>query len=56
MDIAALVKQQRDYFATGVTKPVAFRLSALVRLEREIKAREAQIHDALKKDLNKSDM
>lgn len=56
MDIAALVKQQRDYFATGVTKPVAFRLSALDRLEREIKAREAQIHDALKKDLNKSDM
>ena len=54
MEIQELIKKQREYFATGATKPVAFRLEALGRLEREIKAREDRLHEALKKDLNKS--
>lgn len=54
MSIEELVKRQRDYFASGVTKPVAFRLKALRTLKEEIKRREDQIHEALKEDLNKS--
>ena len=56
MDIQTLVEKQRKYFATGATKPVAFRLDALRRLEDEIKKRESQINGALKKDLNKSEV
>ncbi len=54
MEIQKIVEKQRDYFATGATRPVAFRLNALKRLQEEIKKRELQIHEALKKDLNKS--
>ncbi|MCD2493073.1 aldehyde dehydrogenase [Lacrimispora sp. NSJ-141] len=54
MEIQKIVEKQRDYFATGATRPVAFRLNALERLQEEIKRREPQIHAALKKDLNKS--
>ena len=56
MEIEELVRRQKKYFATGATKPVAFRLEALSRLEREIKAREKELHGALKEDLNKADM
>ncbi len=56
MEIEELVRRQREYFATGATKPVAFRLEALSRLEAEIKAQEQALHAALKKDLNKADM
>ena len=55
MEIQTLMEKQRNYFATGATKPVAFRLDALRRLEEEIKKRESQINEALKKDLNKSE-
>ncbi len=54
MDIEKLVKMQRDYFNSGATRPVAFRLRALRLLKAEMKRREGQIHEALKKDLNKS--
>ena len=54
MEIQNIVEKQRDYFATGATRPVAFRLNALKRLQEEIKKREPLIHAALKKDLNKS--
>ena len=54
MDIEKLVKKQRDYFNSGATRPVAFRLRALCALKEEMKRREGQIHAALKKDLNKS--
>ncbi|MCI8465200.1 MAG: aldehyde dehydrogenase [Lachnospiraceae bacterium] len=55
MEMEAVVKKQRDYFATGVTRPVAFRLEALRALERELRRQEGRIHQALKTDLNKSE-
>lgn len=55
MNIEEVVQQQRDYFATGVTLPVSFRLDALRRLQSEIKRREADIIAALKTDLGRAD-
>lgn len=54
MEIETLVRKQRDFFATGATKPVAFRLEALRKLQNEIKRQEENINRALKEDLNKS--
>ena len=51
----SLVSAQRDYFRTGATLPVAFRLEALKKLYRAIEARQAEICDALKHDLGKSE-
>lgn len=55
MDMDKLVKKQREYFASGATRPVKFRLEKLRALKAEILRREDQIHEALKGDLNKSD-
>ena len=55
-EIQAIVQRQRDFFATGVTKPVARRLEMLRRLEEAIRCRENDINAALKADLNKSSM
>ncbi|ABX43398.1 aldehyde dehydrogenase [Lachnoclostridium phytofermentans] len=49
-----LVTNQREFFRTGKTKQVDFRIQALKKLQSEIKNREAEIMEALKKDLNKS--
>ncbi len=49
-----LVNRQRDFFRTGKTKQVDFRILALKKLQSEIQKREDQIMEALKKDLNKS--
>ncbi|MDY3765997.1 MAG: aldehyde dehydrogenase [Lachnospiraceae bacterium] len=54
--IRELVENQRAYFLTGKTKSVKMRLAALERLEQAIKEREKEIHEALKKDLNKDGM
>ena len=54
MDIQALVTAQRAYFNTGATLPLAARRAALKRLRAAIHAREADIHAALRADLNKS--
>ncbi|MCI8505005.1 MAG: aldehyde dehydrogenase [Lachnospiraceae bacterium] len=55
MNIEELVKKQREYFDSGVTKSVEFRLKKLRALKGELKLREGRIHEALKADLNKSD-
>jgi len=55
MDIAGIVKNQRDYFNTGETKPYGFRIDALKRLSDAIEGNERKIFDALKADLGKSD-
>ncbi len=55
MDLEALVKRQREYFDSGVTKSVEFRLEKLRALRAEIRRKEGRVHEALKKDLNKSD-
>ena len=51
----ALLSSQRDFFRTGATLPVAFRLDALDRLYRAIEARQSEICDALRHDLGKSE-
>jgi len=48
-----LLKAQRAFFATGVTKPVEFRLQQLKRLKAAILARQAEIVEAAKIDLGR---
>ena len=55
-DAATVVQKQRDYFATGKTKDVEFRIQQLKKLRQLVLDNEQSIMDALKKDLNKSKM
>jgi len=50
-----IIQAQRQYFATDVTKPFAFRYAQLVKLKQAIEKFEPRILEALKKDLNKSE-
>lgn len=50
-----LLQQQKEYFATGQTLPVAFRIQMLKRLYKEIQTREKEITTALQTDLGKSE-
>ncbi|WDF50564.1 aldehyde dehydrogenase [Paenibacillus sp. KACC 21273] len=50
-----LVQQQRQFFNTGNTKDVTFRIQALNRLKKAIEKFHQPILDALKSDLNKSE-
>ena len=53
-DIAQTVAKQRDFFRTGATLPVRFRLEALDKLRRAIKQYEPQLLQAMHSDLGKS--
>ena len=53
-EIKDLVTRQRKYFRTGATLPVGTRLAALRRLYAAIFENEKDIHDAIRKDLGKS--
>jgi aldehyde dehydrogenase (NAD+) len=55
MQIQEIVNKQREYFMTGVTTPVSFRLNALKKLRKAILTNEYRILTALKQDLNKSE-
>ena len=55
MDIHALVESQHRYYQSGATRPVEFRIEALRKLQRTIRANEKLLADALKQDLNKSE-
>lgn len=55
MQIEKLVNAQHLYFATGETIPVSFRLAKLKDLKASIKKHEAEIIQALSKDLGKSE-
>ena len=55
MEISALVKNQRAYFQSHATIDVNYRLSMLKKLKAAIIKYESRIHDALKKDLGKSE-
>ena len=52
--ITQLLEKQRQYFYSGATLNLDFRISALKRLRASIRKHEAQIHAALRKDLGKS--
>lgn len=51
----ALIKKQREFFSTGRTKEVAFRMDTLKMLRNLIKSHEKEIMAALHTDLNKSE-
>ena len=53
MNISATVQAQRDYFATGITKDIAFRKAALVRFRESIQDHEQDIIAALADDFKK---
>ena len=53
MDINKLVKNQKNFFKTGKTKDVNFRIESLNKLYDAIKKYEKEICEALKNDLNK---
>ena len=54
MNIEEIVSAQRAYFLTGATRPVEARIACLKKLQGAIRAGEARINEALKKDLNKA--
>ncbi|MBL4576926.1 MAG: aldehyde dehydrogenase [Flavobacteriales bacterium] len=51
-----IVQKQRDYFRTGETKDVLFRIRALRTLKKAITAHESNLVAALKADLNKPEL
>ena len=55
MEIKKLVEKQREYFHTGVTLPVDFRIDMLKKLYAVVMKYETEIYEALKADLRKSD-
>lgn len=55
LDISKLILKHKDFFDTGVTKDVNFRLEQLKKLKRAVEDREKQIMEALYKDLHKSE-
>lgn len=55
-DAATLVNKQRNFFNTGKTKDIEFRIEQLKKLRQVISDNQELIMEALKKDLNKSPM
>ncbi len=53
-EIERILNSQREYFDTGATLPVKFRIEKLKKLKAAIKEREGDILSALKSDLGKS--
>ncbi len=53
-DIDTLLAGQKKFFELGKTMPVEFRVKMLMKLRCAVKKYEAEINDALKKDLGKS--
>ncbi len=53
-EIAGVLRVQRDFYATGATKDLVFRLGALQRLKEGINARQKELAEAVRADLGKS--
>lgn len=53
MTIEEIVNNQREYYMTGVTRPLEYRLAALRKLQQALRDYGDQISDALLQDLNK---
>lgn len=49
-----ILEQQRQFFASSATLPIAFRIEQLKKLKSLFQTHEQNITDALKKDLNKA--
>ncbi len=54
-EIERLLEKQRAYFHSGATLPVQFRIEKLKTLYAAVKRHQAEIADALKSDLGKSE-
>ena len=54
VEVEALVKAQREFFLSGKTLDVGFRVEALKKLKAAVQSHEEAINDALMKDLRKS--
>lgn len=52
--ISGIVQNQRDYFRTKVTLPVAFRLEQLKKFESLLRAHEDALYEAIYNDFGKS--
>lgn len=52
--IMSVIKRQRAFFDTGITKTFGFRQAALARLEGALESYEGELCDALYRDLHKS--
>lgn len=52
--IDELLKKQRDFFQSGATLPIKFRVDALKNLYAVVKKRQSEINAALQADLGKS--
>lgn len=53
-EIKQIVDTQRAYFYTGATQPLAGRIQALEKLQTCIREKEADINEAIRRDLGKS--
>ncbi len=53
-DVTVLLNSQRRFYGTGKTRDIDFRIRQLIRLKESIIKKEAEIMEALKKDLNKA--
>ncbi len=53
-EIQALLEKQRNFYKSGATIPVKFRVEQLKKLYAVVKKYETEINDALKADLGKS--
>ena len=53
-EIQALLEKQREYYRSGATIPVKFRVEQLKRLYAAIEKYQNEINDALRADLGKS--
>src|SRR5574344_1375255 len=54
-EIKTIKAEQNDFFKSGKTKDVSYRIQALKTLRKAIKENSKTIADALKEDLNKSE-
>ncbi|CAB1083137.1 Aldehyde dehydrogenase (EC [Olavius algarvensis Delta 1 endosymbiont] len=54
IEIPALIRDQKDYFSTGQTREVRFRMAQLDTLQKAVAKNRTKILDALHKDLAKS--
>lgn len=53
LPVSDIIRQQRQFFAAGKTKDLAFRIEQLKRLKQAVLDNKTAIMDALKADLNK---
>ena len=54
MGVKDILTRQREFFRSGLTKELSFRMEKITLLKKTITAYEEDIKNALKKDLNKA--